>query len=412
MCRWIILLVLLSPNLWAKNKELETKKVKFSEALLLLQDHQLVRSQFDEAASMKRGASKAGSWGDPKLSLKAMNLPKEDLSTDRSMMTGLQIGVGQKISFSGKFSKLEEAMLYKGEAFESKGELQRRELSLKLWKKVILKEKWLDIHRILKENLNWVKGNLKVSNRLYSNGKIPQQGVLDIQIRKSELESKLSNIESQIKVIDIEISEILGSAELIEIVIDPKIWKSLTVSKDETVIDYKLENLEKEYKSAEAAWVAKKRNMIPDVEVGFNYTKRNDIDGLGDFVGASLTFEIPTSSKRFGEKEESYYQKLSAQKKLEYYKKSKPHALLRIKTEIEDFQRQIHILNESTLKFSRTSRDIISKSYVRGQSDYLELLRSELQYQNQRIDKVNLVALLRLAQLNYRYIAGDSLMVH
>ena len=152
--------------------------------------------------------------------------------------------------------------------------------------------------------------------------------------------------------------------------------------------------------------------MIPDVEVGFNYTKRNDIDGLGDFVGASLTFEIPTSSKRFGEKEESYYQKLSAQKKLEYYKKSKPHALLRIKTEIEDFQRQIHILNESTLKFSRTSRDIISKSYVRGQSDYLELLRSELQYQNQRIDKVNLVALLRLAKLNYRYIAGDSLMVH
>ena len=75
----------------------------------------------------------------------------------------------------------------------------------------------------------------------------------------------------------------------------------------------------------------------------------------------------------------------------------------------ENIEKQLEILRQETLKFARSSRTITAKSYSRGGSDYVELLRSELQYQKQLLNEVDLVSSLKNYKLNYLFLKGDNL---
>tara|TARA_Y100000768_G_scaffold342111_1_gene286977 strand:+ start:4856 stop:5350 length:495 start_codon:yes stop_codon:yes gene_type:complete len=154
---------------------------------------------------------------------------------------------------------------------------------------------------------------------------------------------------------------------------------------------------------------AQNRDLFPDLTFGLTYTKRNDIDGLGDFVGASVSFPIPTSSKKYASKKSAVATKAMSEAKLRHYKLNKTNTLARLNVQIEDLNNQLRVLNNEVLKFAQSSRNIVSRSYARGGTDYLELLRSELQYQNQRLKKTALSAAIKNQKLNYLYLNGGKL---
>ncbi len=376
-----------------------------------LNQHPLAQAYQDEALGQEQSISAKGSWGDPKLSVSAVNFPKDSLSRNQSMMTGIQVSVGQNISLSGKSSAMEDAAKEKAQALDATGRQFQRELEKSVWEMAISKYRLEELQSILMENRTWIEDNLKVSKQLYTNGKIPQQGVLDIQIRRSQIEAQISDVQYQIKALSHKLSTLLGE-EIKEFKIDSSDWTYLDrwQSENKSENDYEWKKLKHLSSMAEHSFSAKKRNLIPDIQLGFSYTKRNQMDGLGDFVGASISFPIPTSSLRYGEKTEAYYQKLSSEKRLQFYESSRPKKLGQISVEIEGLKSQLKILKESTLKFAKTSRDVNAKSYARGSSDYIELLRSELQYQNQRIEKINLESQLRNQKLNYLFFKGESLV--
>ena len=74
-----------------------------------------------------------------------------------------------------------------------------------------------------------------------------------------------------------------------------------------------------------------------------------------------------------------------------------------------DVSNQLQVLQKETLKYSKSSRDVTAKSYSRGGAVYVELLRSELQYQNQLIKEINLIANLKTKKINYLFVNGSSL---
>ncbi len=384
----------------------------FSELIGTLEQHDLVQAELNNTKSMLQKARKAGSWGDPKLSVSAMNFPKDSLSQSESMMTGIQFGLSQQVSFTGKFGKLQESGKENSRAHLADTKQLKREFAKMIWAIGVEKEKLVRELKILKENLAWVRSNLKITKKLYSTGKVPQQGVLDIQIRQSELRAQIDRNNFDQDSLQYQLTSLLSSNKKLDIEIKTIPWKHLdnwNQSNDES--DFKEKSLKHKLRASDLKLSAQTRNIFPDITLGVTYTKRNDMDGLGDFVGASISFPIPTSSSRYADRKDAVFEKIAVEKKYRNYLLTKSSNLSKMENDIKDVSNQLSIIQKETLKYAKSSRDITAKSYSRGGSDYLELLRAELQYQNQLLNEVNLIANLKNKKLNYLFLKGDDLKV-
>lgn len=382
----------------------------FKDLLKDLDKHELVRSQLNKVKSLREKARSGGSLGDPRLSIAAINFPKDSMADDESMMTGYQFGLSQKLSISGKYNALEKAGEFGADSELAKTENLKRSFAKALWEVAIMQETLLSKRAILKDSLNWIISNLKVTKRLYSTGKVPQQAVLDIQIRKSELESLIKQNDYELESLRYQTSTLLSRKQPTKLSNKSIPWEELDQwDKDNKLVDYNEKALKLKLEASNMQLSAKNRNFVPDITLGVSYTKRNDIDGLGDFVGASISFPLPLSSEKYAAKNDAVFAKAHAQAQLKNYQIEKPNELNRIRLDILKLNSQLSILNKETLKFAKSSRDIIAKSYSRGGADYLELLRAELQYQKHLMTKVELVMNLKNKKVHYMFLNGNDL---
>ncbi len=398
---FILLFLLLNQQAFAKS---------FEEIVAGLENHSFIKSQLSKVKAMQEEAKQAGSWGDPNFSISAVNFPRDSFSQNESMMTGVQFGLSQKLSLSGKYQKLEESAIEGSKSHLANTNQLKREFLKTIWSLSIKKEQLVSEEIILKENLDWIQNNLKVTKRLYSTGKVPQQAVLEIQIRQSELSAQIDQNKYNQNALKHQLSVLLSSEDVIDIDLKTIPWSYLSHWKNSIDdFDYKKQELEHKLRASNLKVLAQNRNYVPDVTLGINYTKRNEIDGFGDFVGASITVPIPSSSVRYAAKSEAVFRKIESEKIYHDYIKTKPHILKEMEFEINDASNQLTILQKETLQYARSSREVTAKSYSRGGSDYLELLHSELQYQNQLIKEVNLKASLKNKKVNYLFVKGDDL---
>ncbi len=397
----LFLFVILSSSLRAES---------FQELKASLDEHELLQSHLSKAMALREKAGDSGSWGDPTLTVAAVNFPQGSLDQNESMMTGYQFGLSQKLSLSGKYGKMRDSSNAMSESLKAQAGQLKREFTKALWELSAHKEKLVQERIVLKENLDWIENNLKITNRLYSTGKVPQQAVLDIQIRKSELASLIEQNRYAIESVKYQIAALLDFKKPVELNLKTVPWGTLnkwkTALSDE---DYREQAIKQELQASDLKLSAQNRNIIPDVTVGISYTKRNDIDGLGDFVGASISIPLPSSDKRYAQKREAVQEKLSAEKRYRHYLNTKPNTLKEIELQILDLENQLMILKKQTIKFAKSSRDVTAKSYSRGGADYLELLRAELQYQNQLMKEISLIAKVKTKKIEYLYINGSKL---
>ena len=159
---FIILCLLISSLVFAES---------FEELSQKLESHDLLKSKLYEVQAMQEKARQSGSWGDPKLSVSAMNFPKDSLSQNESMMTEIQFGLSQKLSISGKYGKLKESGLEKAKTYRAQTKQLKREFLKGLWEISIQKERLINEFKILKEKIEWVKNNLKITKRNTRPGK-------------------------------------------------------------------------------------------------------------------------------------------------------------------------------------------------------------------------------------------------
>lgn len=167
--------------------------ISFKEAVSHIIKHDSVEALILKAKAKEDEANSKGSWGDPVLKIAAKNYPEDNLKNDQSPMTGVEFAISQKIALTTKYSRVEEAMNAIAQAYKYEASDQRQTLTKALWEILILKRKIKEELFILNENILWISKILKISKKLYSTGKLSQQAILDIQIRKSEIESDLSN---------------------------------------------------------------------------------------------------------------------------------------------------------------------------------------------------------------------------
>lgn len=396
----IILLIAFSPNTYA---------ITFSEAITSLQKHESIQSVLGESKATTKEAELKGSWGDPKFKIEAKNFPKDTLKKNQTPMTGITFGISQKISLTTKYENIEDAFHSLAKAYKYEANDKREALTKGLWEVLILKRKITEEIKILNENLGWITKILKISKKLYANGKTSQQAILDIHIRKSEIEGEVSNKNFELIQLNDKVTYLVGNDKIDDTSVP---WKSL-IKKSNSVIDNRKDNremiLKEKLRAKEYKLRASRLNYIPDVTVSLEFTKRSNIDGNGDFVGASINFPLPFSGEKDSEHGMAIQEKYTAVKNYENYKRGKHKDVSILEKEIRKLIAELNILKNKTIKFANNSRSITSKSYALGSSSYIELLQSELKLQKILMKKVMLEAKRDTGRATLKYILGESL---
>lgn len=377
----------------------------FKEAIKKISHHEAIEQLENRSKSLKSESSVKGSWGDPMFKIAAKNYPKDSLEDDKSPMTGLEFGISQKIAITTKYGNIENAFekLSQSALMDSKN--KKQEMLKAFWVYLVNTKRIEEEISIFKENLDWMNKTLKVSKRLYSNGKISQQALLDIQIRKSELEAELSNKQFEL----MEQGDRLGYLLGLEGTLDRKTvpWKLL--QSKSSVEDYKESALKSKVEAKNHLLTASKLAYIPDLTLSFGYTKRSNIDNQGDFVSAMVSFPLPFSGSKYSAHSKAAFAKSQAEKKLIDYRKFKGSEKRRLVHVTQKIEKELKILNARTLEYAINSRKITSKSYSLGETSYVELLQSELKLQKLMLKKTKLKSKLYINQIAYKYLVGEKL---
>lgn len=381
------------------------KTVSFQEALERLNSHESIQAIMHLSQATKEEATLKGSWGDPHFKVAAKNFPKNSFKDDETAMTGVEIGLAQKISLTTKYGNIEKAFSSMAMAYHYDANDKKQALARGLWEILILQRKTSEELAILSDNQTWILKILKVSKRLYSTGKTSQQALLDIQIRNAEIESELNNKKYELEQIDDRLTYLIGSSK---IAADTIPWTKLSHETNK-LQDYRDLSLQEKLKAKELALNASRLNYIPDVTFSIGYTKRANIDGKGDFVGAAINFPLPFSAVKYSQHGKATEEKFQAHKNYENYKKQKQRDTSLLSREIEKLTSELNILNEKTLKFAKNSREITAKSYKLGNSSYVELLQSELKLQKILMNKVMLEAMRDIKRASLKYLKGEAL---
>lgn len=380
----------------------------FKQVLEIIKDHEAVESINNNAKSLMEMGNSQNSWGDPIFKLAAKNFPRDSFKDDESPMTGIEFSLTQKIALTTKYGNLGGAYREMGKAKNLEAENKKEELVKFLWMVLINNRKLEEEIKILKENNSWIKKMLKVSKRLYANGKISQQALFDIQIRKSEIEADLSNRGFELKQEEDRLGYLLKFKDKFDYQTIP--WKVLREkSKTSKIRDLKELALKSNVKAKSHMLTASKLDYVPDLTFSIGYTKRSDIDKNGDFISAAVSFPIPTSSKKYANHSQAAFGRVEALKKMADYKRLKTSRSSRLRHESLKIKTELEIVNGKTIKFAENSRKITSKSYSLGQASYVELLQSELKLQKLLIKRSSLRAMLSHSQVAYKYLIGEKL---
>lgn len=378
----------------------------FSEAVKSIEDHDAVSSINQMAGALTEKGALAGSWGDPMVKLAAKNFPKDSLKDDETPMTGIEVGLSQKIALTTKYGNTQDAYESLGKAKGHDAEDKKRSLIVSLWKIVIDQRRLTEEIQIFKENLEWVKKILKISKKLYSNGKTSQQALLDIQIRKSEIEAGISNKEFELQESQAKLSYLLDLEGELDFKSVPWDFGS---SRSKEKLDLKELSLESSLKAKEHLLTAAKQSYVPDLTLSIGYTKRSNIDNRGDFLSAAVVFPLPISGKKYAGHSRAVFERAAAKSGLRNYRKLKESKERMIKHSIAKIEGELLILNDKTLKYAENSRKVTSKSYGYGRSSYVELLQSELKLQSLLLKRSKLLAILLAKKIELRYLVGESL---
>ncbi|WP_412474286.1 TolC family protein [Halobacteriovorax sp. YZS-1-1] len=379
----------------------------FNEAVEELKNHNSLQAMKGSAKSLLEKSQKQASWGDPMFKIAAKNLPVDSLKFDQTPMSGLEFGIGQKIALSNKYGKAGESQSAQAKSINYSAMDLEQALTKNLWANLIEYKRINNELDILKENLSWISKMLKVSKKLYSNGRITQQALLDIQIRKSEVESEISNKNFEIKQNKSQLKYLVGNKAL-NFNYKSVPWKLLDTSKTEGQ-DFRLSSLKENLKAKEYSLEQSKLAYIPDITVSVGYTIRSDIDNNGDFIGAQITFPIPVSDDKSGAKGEAVANRYVAFKQLDDYKLKKSRDIEVIKDDIAKLNAELRIISRKSVNFAQNSRSITSKSYGLGNSTYVELLQSEIRLQTILLKKVALESKLSMRKVDLKYTLGESL---
>lgn len=359
---------------------------------LALANSPALHARESQAQAMAARPPQVGSLPDPTLSLAALNLPTDSLSTTQENMTQLQLGISQPLPFPGKLGLKQQAAKQLADAAAS----DRDEFRLLLLRNVRIhwwNLAWLDkALQIVRTNQALLRNLVKVSEARYRTGSGLQQDVLLAQLELSGLlERELALASEQQRQIA-ELNVLLGrdSAAAIEL---PEELPAVSGSLPNTALLKRqaeemrplLASLDRQVDASTTMVALAERDYYPDFKLGAAYGVRrgtNPLTGRSRADLASITLSMSLPLYAGSKQARAVDQRTAEQAKAQF---ARTDARNRVHAEIDAAAAELRIAREQLSLFrqgiipqARQTTASMLAGYQVGKVDFLNLIRARL----------------------------------
>jgi len=413
-----LLLALISYSTFATASTLTLKQAED----LALASNPALHAADSHAVAMAAIPSQAGSLPDPTVSLNALNLPVNSLSSTQENMTQLQLGISQSLPFPGKLGLKQEAAERVAEAASS----NRDELRLLLLRNV--RVRWWNLSyldkalMIVQNNQALLRNLVRVSEAKYKTGKGLQQDVLLAQLELSKLLEKELGLKFERANQVAGLNALLGreSATPVELpgklpeisssipdVAALKLW-----AKDNRPL---LTSLTRHIDASDNMIALAEKDYYPDFKLGAAYGFRQGVNPVSrqsrsDFASIMLSMTLPIYT---GSKQDRVLDQRKAEKAKAQY--SWQDGLNRVYAEIDVAASDLRIAREQLSLFrqgiipqARQTTASMLAGYQVNKVDFLNLVRAQLSEFNNDIQYWQLYARAQQAEARLVAAAGKK----
>ncbi|RLL51531.1 TolC family protein [Mariprofundus sp. EBB-1] len=390
---------------------------------LALQHNPALAAVGKQAEAMAAIPSQVGSLPDPKVSLKAINLPVDSFSTTQENMTQMQLGFSQGLPFPGKLGlKSEAAEHIAAAALQNRQEFRLvllRNTRIHWWNLVYL-DKAISI---IRRNQDLLRNLVKIAETKYTTGKGLQQDVLLAQLELSKLLERELKLQGARQREAGTLNALLGRAASTEIVIASQQPGAVTFIKADVeglkqwarehrpmllAMDYRVQ-------AADSMLALAQKNYYPDFNIGAAYGFRQGINPASrksrpDFASIMLTMTVPLYS---GSKQDKAVDQRMAERARAQF--SHADAANRVDADIDAAASDLSIAHNQVVLFekgilpqARLTTASMLAGYQVNKVDFLNLVRAQLSEFNTDIQYWRQISALHQAEARLAAAAGKE----
>jgi len=301
-----ILLVLLSPLVWAGEPEIPAEDLSRLVATAVTYNPELKSSQA-RWQMFKTRITQARSLDDPMLMLKIQNgLVNSPLNFRRDSMTQKVVGLSQQIPFWGKRAIKEEMAANDAESYRWQVEEQKLEL-VRMVKETYYRIYFIDKSlEVVAKNIRILDDFTVLTETRYSVGQGTQQDVFKSRVERSKMLDMKISLEQERKSLAATLNALLNrpSETAVGRVPDFEIRPRLLVAGDlrEKAFEKRplLKSLQARIEKGSAGHRLARKEFYPDFNVSLEYMQREPAMGSdgADMYSLGVTFNLPLQRER------------------------------------------------------------------------------------------------------------------
>lgn len=340
----------------------------------------------------------SGSLPDPTFTIGVLNLPVNSFSLDETPMSGINLGLSQKIPWPGKLSSQKNLADVNSRVAETQVDIYKNQLVRQVTDTYLDFSYWTLSLPIIEEFLDLLEATRKVAEVRYANGEAPAQDMLRISSMSSRTEVRLLNARQKRHTSLINLRQITGDYSLSD-ELTPYFPEPGSVNSDfYTIQDNPL--LKKAVLGIKKSEVNRKlfrSEYWPDFILGVDYRIRNEVSGDpvrgADFLSFKVGFTLPLwFSKKQNNKTESAKWMTLASREQERSARDLLTSRLNEMQSRSDVEREsLKEYDLSILPEARAAVEAAEVAYEVGQVDFNALLAAHADLFEIKLERLNLL---------------------
>jgi outer membrane protein TolC len=371
---------------------------------------QLARQQNPELAAARYRAEAAdfesvagGRLPDPQLSAAAVNLPRSSFAFDKTPMSGVVVGLTQRIPWPGQLSAERSIAREQAQALGSAAQADENAIVRLVKHEYFNYSYWTRARAIVEDNLELAQAVEDVATTRYSTGASSAQNVLRAQTLVARLEDRIARIEQMRYSALFKLSRLTDDSTVVDTSLPAWLPEQFRIGAARSSWNLALEHnpsLEAAFYQVEAASSRldlAKSTYWPDLIVGVDYRLRRDVpmDPVGgeDFFSfrVGLTLPIWAAGKQRN-------QTRAASRQLQAERQREQALRIRLAERLSDIERALQTITESLDRYNNTivpqaqaAWEAAEVAYEVGRLDFEGLLASQRELLEVELEKLALV---------------------
>lgn len=247
--------------------------------------------------SARESTEAAGTLPDPSVSVALMNLPSGSFSLDRTPMSGVSVGVTQKIPWLGKLGAQSELAGAEYRLSQAKEELTRKRIIREVTDAYIEYSYWSKSKLIIENYLDLLEVTVEIAETRYASGESMAQDLLRASSMVSRTEVRLMTADQRLNSALLKLKQVVG---------DNSLSRALPAKLVDPADEHIPESIDRspllrialiEVDQAQARKRLARHQYYPDISLSMDYRFRQDIAGDPirgeDFLSFKVGFSLP-----------------------------------------------------------------------------------------------------------------------